>query len=68
MKDRLDALVKDVGGRVIEWRRHLHANPELSFQEFRTAAFIVETLESFGGIEISRPSGTSVIAASREAV
>ena len=61
MKDRLDALVKDVGGRVIEWRRHLHANPELSFQEFKTAAFIVETLEGFGGIEISRPSGTSVV-------
>jgi len=61
MKDRLDALANEVKAQVIAWRRHLHANPELSFQEHQTGAFIVETLQSFGNIEISRPSGTSVI-------
>lgn len=61
MKDRIDALADDVKAKVIEWRRHLHASPELSFEEHKTGEFIAETLKSFGGIEISRPSGTSVI-------
>jgi amidohydrolase len=46
--------------RVVEWRRHLHANPELSFDEHQTSAYIAETLESFG-IDVSRPTPTSVI-------
>ena len=25
---------------IIDWRRHIHKNPELSFQEYRTADFI----------------------------
>ncbi|MDH7785529.1 amidohydrolase [Ochrobactrum sp. 19YEA23] len=61
MQDQLDALVKEVTDKVIAWRRHIHANPELSFQEHDTGEFIVKTLRSFGNIEISRPSGTSVV-------
>jgi amidohydrolase len=53
-------------GAVIEdavsWRRHLHAHPELSFQEHETAAFVRGTLESFGGLELSSPTPTSVVA------
>ncbi len=33
---------------IVAWRRSLHANPELSFKEFRTTEFIVEKLKSFG--------------------
>jgi amidohydrolase len=33
---------------VISFRRHLHANPELSYQEFATAKFIANTLKGFG--------------------
>ena len=47
---------------VVAWRRKLHQQPELSFQETRTAAFVAETLSSFGGLEISRPTATSVVA------
>lgn len=32
----------------IKNRRHLHAHPELSFQEEKTARYVKETLESFG--------------------
>lgn len=46
--------------QVIDWRRYLHANPELSFEEHATSAFIAETLESLG-IAVSRPTPTSVI-------
>ena len=31
---------------VIAWRRHLHANPELSFNEEETARFVEETLKA----------------------
>lgn len=47
---------------VVQWRRHLHQHPELSFHEEETAQFVHDTLESFGGLEISRPTATSVMA------
>jgi amidohydrolase len=52
--------VEDMGEEVIGWRRHLHRNPELSFEEEETSRFVYETLESFGGLELSRPTPTSV--------
>src|SRR5919205_4510964 len=54
-------LVDQVRQDVIGWRRHLHQNPELSFEEEQTARFVAETLESFPGIEVSRPTRTSVL-------
>lgn len=61
MNDRIEKLIDGVRNKVVAWRRHMHANPELSFQEHETAAFIVERLQEIGGIEILRPSGTSVV-------
>lgn len=46
---------------IIEWRRHIHENPELSYKEDETAKYVVKQLKSFGNIEILRPSKTSVI-------
>ncbi|MER8384582.1 M20 family metallopeptidase [Mesorhizobium sp. M0166] len=37
-------------------RRHLHAHPELSFQEYETAAYVAERLESWG-YEVTRNVG-----------
>src|SRR5690606_2596952 len=42
-------------------RRHLHAHPELSFQEFNTARFIEEKLESYD-IPFSKIAGTGLMA------
>ena len=47
---------------MIGWRRHLHQNPELSFHEEETSRFVYETLGTFGGLELSRPTPTSVVA------
>jgi amidohydrolase len=59
----LDALMEDVKEEVVWWRRHLHRNPELSFQEEETARFVYETLRSFGNnLDLSRPTKTSVVA------
>lgn len=52
---------KDV---VLGWRRHLHRHPELSFQEHRTAGFIVDALTKMG-LEPQRPTPTSVSATIR---
>lgn len=41
---------------IVEWRRHLHRHPELSFHEKETSAFIADKLAKFG-IEV-RKSGT----------
>jgi amidohydrolase len=48
--------------QAIAWRRHLHANPELSFQEVETSGYVEETLRGIGGLELTRPTPTSVVA------
>src|SRR5579875_820839 len=58
----LQSYVDEVKEDVIRWRRHLHQNPELSFEEKKTSQFVYETLQSFGGLELSRPTKTSVLA------
>ncbi len=45
---RISALADAIEPRVIEWRRHLHENPELSNREFNTAKMVAEHLESLG--------------------
>jgi amidohydrolase len=34
--------------QVVAWRRHLHANPELSYQEFNTVKYVDEQLKGMG--------------------
>jgi amidohydrolase len=55
-------LTNAVRDTVITWRRQLHMDPEPSFHEVRTAQFVAETLASFEGLEIQRPTPTSVVA------
>ncbi|WP_132747971.1 amidohydrolase [Scopulibacillus darangshiensis] len=58
----LSDLAYQVKSDVVKWRRFLHENPELSFHEEKTSQFIYDTLLSFGGLEVSRPTKTSVMA------
>ena len=58
----LDDRIREVKDDVVGWRRHLHRNPELSFHEEETSRFVHATLLSFGGLELSRPTPTSVVA------
>ncbi|MEO6964168.1 MAG: amidohydrolase, partial [Puia sp.] len=44
LKERIRQLVADILPRVIVDRRHLHQNPELSFREFKTAAYVKSRL------------------------
>jgi amidohydrolase len=43
-------LAENVRDEVVGWRRHLHRNPELSFEVEKSSRFVYETLESFGGL------------------
>lgn len=45
---KLISLVKENMPSLIEIRRYLHAHPELSFQEHKTAEFIKNKLDEFG--------------------
>ena len=48
MLDRIKQLAKKYSSEFIEVRHHLHANPELSYQEFETSKFVQSKLASFG--------------------
>jgi hippurate hydrolase len=53
--------IAEFQGEMTEWRRHLHANPELSYQEYETARFVAEKLRSYG-IEVTEGvGGTGVV-------
>ncbi|MFC0558390.1 M20 family metallopeptidase [Halalkalibacter alkalisediminis] len=58
----LDQAIESVKKEVIDWRRHFHQNPELSYQEEKTSQFVYETLLSFGNLEVIRPTKYSVMA------
>jgi len=53
--------VTDVESKVIEWRRDLHAHPELSNREFRTGKIVAEHLKSLGMEVKSGVAHTGVI-------
>jgi amidohydrolase len=52
----------ELEAQAIAWRRHLHANPELSFEEVETTRFLEETLGSLDGLELERPAPTGLVA------
>lgn len=45
----------------VRWRRHLHAHPELSYQEVKTSQFVAQTLRDMGLSPVS-VSGTGIVA------
>lgn len=52
----------ELEAQAIAWRRHLHAHPELSFQEHETSAFLFELIGGTDGVDLERPTETSVVA------
>ncbi len=53
---------RDLQNQLVEWRRDIHMHPELSFQEFRTARLVADTLRDMG-IEVETGVGkTGVVA------
>ena len=48
LKEKIKLLAEKYHKEIIDIRRHLHQNPELSFQEVETGKFISEKLNQFG--------------------
>ncbi|PTX53229.1 hippurate hydrolase [Gemmobacter caeni] len=55
--------IADFAEEMKGWRRHLHQYPELEFQCYQTAAFIVERLREMGVDEIHEGIATSGVVA-----
>lgn len=58
LSERISAAALAVEDKVIAWRRDIHQNPELSYQETRTAALAAEHLKKLG-IEVRTAVGVT---------
>jgi len=59
-KDKIQALSNNIFDQVVGYRQHLHSNPELSFKEFETSAFIKKLLTDWG-IPFSDMANTGIV-------
>lgn len=48
LQEKIRSLAKSYAEEMIGIRRHIHANPELSYQEFETSAFVQDKLNGWG--------------------
>ncbi len=60
LQQRIQELAKQYAAEFIAVRQHLHAHPELSYQEFETSKFVQEKLRSFG-ISFEEKATTGVL-------
>ena len=58
IKQQIQELAKKYANEFIDVRRQVHANPELSYQEFETSAFVQQKLTEFGiSFEVKATTG-----------
>ena len=62
LKDQIKHLASTIHPQLISWRRHLHAHPELSFEEHETMEFISNVLTELGISNKKGIAGTGVVA------
>ncbi len=56
----IDSKSKAISPKLIEWRRHIHQNPELGNREFKTQEYIANHLRALG-IEVTLMAKTGVL-------
>ena len=59
--EAIDAAVNKVAPKMVNWRRDIHAHPELSGQEVRTAKLVAEHLKKLGMEVQTNVGGTGVV-------
>lgn len=62
LKEKIKGLSAEYYEQIVAFRRHIHAHPELSFEEKETAAFISSTLSEAGIEHYNGVAGTGVTA------
>ncbi len=60
MKEKIQELATLIFNEVVGFRRHIHANPELSFKEFETSKYVKDKLMSWG-IPYTEMANTGVV-------
>jgi amidohydrolase len=60
--DKIKLLSENNRSKFMEMRHHLHANPELSFEEFETSKFVKNELLKIGITEIEHLANTGLVA------
>lgn len=58
----IEERISSLREQLVNWRRHLHSHPELSFEEHETAKYIEAELKKMPGLTVTRPTKTSVLA------
>ncbi|MDP2388646.1 MAG: M20 family metallopeptidase [Bacteroidota bacterium] len=61
LKEKIKALASTNYERVKKIREHLHANPELSFKEFKTSDYIASALDEIGLSYTRGIAGTGIV-------
>ncbi|HEY9809484.1 MAG TPA: M20 family metallopeptidase [Halomicronema sp.] len=61
-KSQLRPAIAELQVQLVEWRRYLHAKPELAFEEHLTAEFIIQKLQNWGIEYESQIAETGVVA------
>lgn len=61
LKERIKSLAQAYSPELIQIRRYLHANPELSYQEFKTTEYVQQQL-TLMGIEFEVKATTGILA------
>jgi amidohydrolase len=60
IKNKIQELAASIFNDVVGYRQHIHANPELSYQEFETSKFVKDKLSAWG-IEFADCANTGVV-------
>lgn len=58
---KIDEQIVEVIPDVLKWRRTMHQNPELSFEEYWTSEYIEQELKKMNFIQVNKPTNTSVL-------
>ncbi|WP_422083475.1 M20 metallopeptidase family protein [Ulvibacterium sp.] len=62
VRENIKSLAQKFAPEFVAVRRHLHQNPELSFQEYNTSRYIKERLQAIGITDIVAVAGTGLLA------
>ena len=62
LQQKIKSLASEYAADIVANRRHLHQNPELSFHEFKTAAFVASQLKELGLSPQEGVANTGVVA------
>lgn len=61
MKEIIEQATAEIFSQVVAIRNHIHANPELSFEEYKTADFICKQLTDWGISFERNVAGTGIV-------